>query len=967
MKSYYEYEDGTFWAILTAGGDCFIIEGNKYEYFDPESMLKAGSEENWRMPPNKKKILFENPETAEQEAAKTAAEKSISAIKQDAEFWRIAIEINALLLFFVPDEYLTPELCSLAVGRNGMALKYVPLQMRSREMNKQAVYNNWTALMYVNEDERTEEMCRIAVDQCGSALKYVPEKFKTAELCFIAVKDHGFSLKYVPEKLRTPRLCAEAVKEESRALKYVPEAVKTKKLCFYALSPRECNLKAESIEAAEEEIHCALAYVPQKFITKELCFYALADNLESLKFVPDKLKTYEFCLKAVKKYGWALEYVSEEQKTYELCLAAVKRYGRALEFVPEKYKTAELLDAALKSDGYAIKFVPEEYKSREICLDAIKKNSGAIKYIPDTIKIKDFYEQAFSLNIYVFQDIPIEFITEQMCEKAYQEYGAFSEYIPAEYRSEKIITEAIKRDGYALRFTDEIQKTEQLCLLAVKKDGGALKYVPYKLRTAEICLAAVNDYGGALEYVPEALKTTELCFTALKKKPKYIMMHIPEKIRTSDFYAKWLIEAETLSPFQHIIPKSMIEEIYKKAVEIDSSALAFINKQKREKTADDKESYKNLMDMSREKRRKKIEYIYDITDIENEVCNFYYKITKRLRKNTANEWGRENCKKEKELLEDFLSVRRSILDENFTWTENYKKQFLELNNKVMSGFTKAYEEARTQFRILKERMNRNDPYLKGFNIKIKLIPFILEPDEEENYILTEQDTIYGILLDMLPDTLWTDDVYYEHDDIDNLRPGKHENNEINCNVHFGKGIFDNSFICHAMYDLYIHSKNILSWYDILKINEIWAEVKVTHQHFIENIGKGIFWDNGIQSLSDNEAENYRQTFMSRLSPDMTGLPVDIWVDEMNYWEKIGPFRRVKFQGRKTKKIDNKSLYSMSIEENPRVLVKDTKIDLTNEELQQVKDFVSGNRELLISIAEGNICVFDIAKGSVLLK
>jgi len=248
--------------------------------------------------------------------------------------------------------------------------------------------------------------------------------------------------------------------------------------------------------------------------------------------------------------------------------------------------------------------------------------------------------------------------------------------------------------------------------------------------------------------------------------------------------------------------------------------------------ADNKEFYKNLMNMSREKRKKEFEDNYDITDIENKACDLYYKITMRLHKNMEVIYGRDNCNKEKELLEDFLNVRRSMLDKNFTWTENYKKQFLELNNKVMYGFTKAYEEAKAQFCILKERMNRNDPYLKGFNIEIKLIPFILEPDEEENYILTEQDTIYGILLDMLPDTFWTEDAYYEHDDLDKLRPGKHENNEINCNVHFGKGIFDDSFICWAMYDLYTHSKNILSWYDLLKINEIWVEVKVTHQHFV---------------------------------------------------------------------------------------------------------------------------------------
>jgi len=105
MRAYYEYEDGTFWAIHTTGGDCFIAHGSKYEDSD------------WRLAD---KVIFESPEAAEQKAAKMAVEKSVSAIGQDAEFWRIAIEIDAHTLFYVPDEYMTKELCALAVERNGV-------------------------------------------------------------------------------------------------------------------------------------------------------------------------------------------------------------------------------------------------------------------------------------------------------------------------------------------------------------------------------------------------------------------------------------------------------------------------------------------------------------------------------------------------------------------------------------------------------------------------------------------------------------------------------------------------------------------------------------------------------------------------------------------------------------------------------------------------------------------------------
>ena len=379
------------------------------------------------------------------------------------------------------------------------------------------------------------------------------------------------------------------------------------------------------------------------------------------------------------------------------------------------------------------------------------------------------------------------------------------------------------------------------------------------------------------------------------------------------------------------------------------------------KKEDDKTYFNALINESREKRISDFEGYYDISDIEVDICDFYYKITKSLQKNMADEWGRENCKKEKELLEDMLSVRCSILDYHFVWTDYYKKQLLELNKKIMNSFSMAYEEAKAQFRILKERINLNDSYINGFNIEIKLIPFILEPDEKGNFILNEKDSIYQILLDMLPASLWAEIAYYEHDDIDNLKPRKYEEDGTNYAVHFGIENFDDGFICKAMYDLYNNSRNILAWYDFLKINEIWAEVKVTHQHFIEDIGKGVFWDICLQSLSDNEAENYRQVYMSLLSKNVTGLASHLFVDEMNCWEKIGPFKRIKFQGNKADKTDWKKLYSMSIEENPRVLVKDAQIDLTDDELRQIKNFVSKNREALISIGEGVTDLSDFSK------
>ena len=369
------------------------------------------------------------------------------------------------------------------------------------------------------------------------------------------------------------------------------------------------------------------------------------------------------------------------------------------------------------------------------------------------------------------------------------------------------------------------------------------------------------------------------------------------------------------------------------------------------------------MNESHNERIKGLKKNCSVTDIEHMACEFYYDVTKKLRRNLANEWEEGVRGKEKKLLEDIFKVRRIKLDSNFSWTENYKKQLLELNEKVMNGFSMAYEEAKTQFNILKERTKCNDSYLKGFNIDIKLTPFILEPNEDEYYLEERGKGIYYLLYNMLPDTLWADTLVYDEHNLDNSRSGRKEldGENFNINEYLREGAFDDSFICWSMYELFSNCKNILSWYDILKINEIWVEVKVTHQHFIENIGKGTFWEDGIQSLSDNEAENIRQEYMSLIDKDMSGLSVEIVVDEMNCWEKLGLFRRIKFQGNKKDKLDFKKLYSMSIEENPRILVKDARIDLTDEELQQVKDYVSKNRNLLIRMAKGNFCLMDYAE------
>jgi predicted DNA-binding WGR domain protein len=134
MKEYFEYSDSTFWAIRTQGNDFITSEGSIYCNFWPELMLKVGTEEGkyWVKPPNAKRTSFSDDARAETEAIKMAEEKIAGSLVKDDDFWHIAIELNAHLLFFVPTESITKELCTLAAKRDGRVLKYVPVEMQDQ-------------------------------------------------------------------------------------------------------------------------------------------------------------------------------------------------------------------------------------------------------------------------------------------------------------------------------------------------------------------------------------------------------------------------------------------------------------------------------------------------------------------------------------------------------------------------------------------------------------------------------------------------------------------------------------------------------------------------------------------------------------------------------------------------------------------------------------------------------------------
>ena len=62
-------------------------------------------------------------------------------------------------------------------------------------------------LWVIPEELRTSDLCMKACQHSGSALREVPEKLITSDLCMAACQQNGGALEYVPEELRTSDVC----------------------------------------------------------------------------------------------------------------------------------------------------------------------------------------------------------------------------------------------------------------------------------------------------------------------------------------------------------------------------------------------------------------------------------------------------------------------------------------------------------------------------------------------------------------------------------------------------------------------------------------------------------------------------------------------------------------------------------------------------------------------------------------
>lgn len=87
---------------------------------------------------------------------------------------------------------------------------------------------------------------------------------------------------------------------------------------------------------------------------------------------------------------------------------------------------------------------------------------------------------------------------------------------------------------------------------------------------------------------------------------------------------------------------------------------------------------------------------------------------------------------ETDLLRAILRRRFRKLNIGFEWTQENKKRFIEVNDKITQVFEKAYKEALSAAKDLENRLNNNDDFIKDYEIEIKLHTHTSDKDGDED-------------------------------------------------------------------------------------------------------------------------------------------------------------------------------------------------------------------------------------------
>jgi len=111
---------------------------------------------------------------------------------------------------------------------------------------------------------------------------------------------------------------------------------------------------------------------------------------------------------------------------------------------------------------------------------------------------------------------------------------------------------------------------------------------------------------------------------------------------------------------------------------------------------------------------------------------------------------------------------------------------------------------------------------------------------------------------------------------------------------------------------------------------------------------------GIIILTEGSSEVDDLQEMATLRKKRSGLPVNLYLDDSMSYKGGGHGKRIKFQPDKGDHPITREMIPMSISDNPEILEKNAKLDISVSDINLIKNFVKKNKSLLIDLSDMKI-------------
>jgi hypothetical protein len=219
---------------------------------------------------------------------------------------------------------------------------------------------------------------------------------------------------------------------------------------------------------------------------------------------------------------------------------------------------------------------------------------------------------------------------------------------------------------------------------------------------------------------------------------------------------------------------------------------------------------------------------YDLQ--RNKIEQYSVEILESMATNIYHETLHHGVDKECDILNIILLERIRKLNNDFEWTKNNRETFLKISDKITQVFEKAYNEAIRAAKELENRLLNRDDFIKDYEIKIEISLYM-----KDEYYKDEVNGSIGYVLSEPISDFYPINYSLGHTHFQRKLSEKpiFLDKTINWNREYLGDTFKNNYIGYAIHSLL--GTRQWSFKDIININKVWADVKVIHQYYVENI------------------------------------------------------------------------------------------------------------------------------------